>query len=221
MKENLEIYGFDQCFRDATRFLELYEGPLEYVVDIGAHVGSLSLLAAKKGATRVLAYEANPMTFKMLMDLIKENKFESIIKAKNLAVVGNADKERTLYNREGGEDPTSCLINRWGDGSQEIRVKCINFKEILKEKIDYLKLDIEGVEYELFAELTKEDLSQVRFLDLEVHHTPECNEAKFHERIKALGFTKDVFPEVVKEHGINAVGRFNDNFGKSKGGDKR
>lgn len=210
---DLMLEGFESYYRDATRFLELYEGPLDSVVDLGAHVGSVSLLAAKRGAEKVVAYEPHPMTFQILKDMIKEHNFGKIISAKNEAVVGNMDKERILYAPGIVSDPTSCLINRWAGNAVRNKVQCVRFKDILKKGvIDYLKIDIEGMEYELFDSVIEKNLSCVRFLDLEVHHTPHCDEEAFHKKIKALGFVKDVFPQVMEDHGINAIGRFNENF---------
>lgn len=214
--KDLQIEGFEAYFRDATRFLELYEGPLDYVVDLGAHVGSVSLLAAQKGAKKVIAYEPHPMTFQILEDMIKKHDWKGIIIAKNEAVVGNADKKRILYAPGIVSDPTSCLINRWAGNAVRNEVKCMRFKDLLgKDIIDYLKIDIEGAEYELFDSVTEEDLSVVRFLDLEVHHTPHCDEEAFHEKIKKLGFIKDAFSQVIEQHGINAIGRFNENFNRN------
>ena len=107
----------------------------------------------------------------------------------------------------------------------------ICFKTILScfKEIDYLKIDIEGGEYELFDQ--SEDLEclmrGVRFLDLEIHkledyepnyetiiaysHNDKAMDELL-EYVKHLGFRDDPHPEVLIKHGKYAIGSKNQNF---------
>jgi FkbM family methyltransferase len=193
---------------DANRYLSLYDGPLDVVVDVGAHVGMLSLYAAERGARRVLAYEAHPGLARTLAENAK--RMNGTIEVYALAVAAETEAERSMVT-----DAMAAFdgLQPW---TANLAVPTIAFRDVLAiGPIDYLKIDIEGGEHELFDSVTAEHLRHVRFLDLEVHHTSKHGEAEAYgliDRVASFGFMADAFPSVIAKHGRYAVGRFNDGF---------
>lgn len=213
------IEGF-RNYKEANHLLELYDGPLDLVVDIGAHIGSLTVLAARKGATKILAYEPNPEAFRML----KHNTWLYNCRQAEvfpLAVTGSKIGSRKLYIPPGNiknhdySVPTaqaSLVIDAYVNW---VWVETVRFKDLLSSYgvIDYLKVDVEEAEYEMFDGITAQDMAKVRFLDLDVHnHFGEWDRKArdFVDYIATLGFEEDAFPEV--QLGVFDIGRFNKNF---------
>lgn len=116
------------------------------VVDIGAHIGYYTLIAArlvgKNG--KVYAFEPNPDNFTLLKKNVKENNY------KNVCLINKA-----ISNKEGF---LKLFINPESSGSGSIYEKdnnknCINIKATTLDnslknikKIDIIKIDIEGAE---------------------------------------------------------------------------
>ena len=220
--------GSEQYFKDAVRHLEHYNGPLNTVVDIGAHIGSLSLMAADRGAKQVVAVEAMSINFEHLMINITNNDFIKVITPIHAMIVADANKERLLYCPGGPCGNCSMVVNQIGPTEQP---PLIAFKYFLREfpVIDYLKIDIEGGEYELFDQSDELGtlLKRVRFLDLELHKLENYgtdyshitkyshSDASADELIlylRDIGFCEDPNPDVLTNHGKYAFGSVNYNF---------
>src|SRR5215217_1038826 len=91
-REGATMRAFSEAVRDGA-----------VVLDIGAHLGYFTVLAAKRGAT-VLAFEPNPRTIAHLR--------------RNLALNGVTDDVRVVQRAVGGEPGTaSFFLSRGGDES--------------------------------------------------------------------------------------------------------
>jgi FkbM family methyltransferase len=132
-----------------TRLLE----PGDTVLDIGAHVGHHTLLAAQAvgESGHVHSFEATPQTFAALKANIDLNHFANI-EARNLAVC-----ERTgsinLFLGPHENSGRNSLIE--ADGQQTIEVPCTRLDDLLDEipcsTIKFIKIDVEGAEAKVFA----------------------------------------------------------------------
>jgi len=142
----------------------------DIVIDIGAHVGSLALFMAKLGATHVLAIEPIKENIEMLRRNIDTNQLKDRITVLPFAV--SSTGENVLLVRE-IFDTTGQYSKYNSSGIVREECKSINFIDILKSfsQVDYLKIDIEGAEFEIlppFSEIA-DLLTKVRFLDLDIH----------------------------------------------------
>lgn len=118
------------------------------VIDIGAHIGTFSILAAiKYPGARIYAYEPCYDTFQVLNKNVKYNKIESIhISQSAVAAVAGIAK---LYH--------SHLDGNWGHTiTKEVspsfeEVKSVTLEAIIEDEridfIDLLKLNCEGAEF--------------------------------------------------------------------------
>jgi len=66
------------------------------IIDIGAHVGLYSILAAMEVGNIIYAFEPMPDNFKLLSENIKKNKLETKIIPFNVAIAAKKEK-RKLY----------------------------------------------------------------------------------------------------------------------------
>lgn len=88
-----------------------------------------------------------------------------------------------------GENEQSYAVEISSFG-QNGKVRCITMDTLLKENniqdIDYIKMDIEGAEKAIFLDSnSKQWLSRVRYISIEVHDYPEMNNLTLEKNLKA------------------------------------
>jgi len=155
-----EEYRFD-CLRKAPRIL-----------DCGAHIG-LSVLYFKRRFpnARITAFEPNRDTFELLMRNVRGNGFTDV-ELVNAAV----SDEPGMLDFFVPRDP---LFWHWGDAAvknlwyadgdwQAVEVPAVSLNAYLTEPIDYLKLDVEGLETRVLT-ASRDRLGLVRRLTVEFH----------------------------------------------------
>ena len=122
--------------------------PGDIVIDCGAHVGTFSDFALRRGAQLVVAIEPDPTNFACLRD-----NFSAEIAAGHLLLVQKAisDKEGKLQLSLGraNSGSNSLALSR-GPDSIEVLVTTLDTLagELGLEKVDFIKIDIEGSERE-------------------------------------------------------------------------
>jgi len=108
------------------------------VVDVGANIGYYTLLAAKI-AKKVYAFEPDKEAF----EILKKN------------VEGNHLKNVVLFNKAVGSENKKVGVvrnkNNFGD-SRVVKgndIECVRLDEVIKEKVDLVKIDVQGYEIEV------------------------------------------------------------------------
>jgi len=139
-----ELYGRRAYFAAAGFSIR----PGDTVLDLGANAGLFTILAARLGA-RVVAVEANPACLELLASNIRRNGAEGAVVVEHALVGGGSGlfEDGTLAPGVTVDE----LVHRHG-----------------LERIDFLKVDIEGSEYDLVASAGPW-LDRVRMLAMEVH----------------------------------------------------
>lgn len=145
------------------------------VVDIGAHIGSFSLLAAMKGARRVLAYEAGTDNF----DLLVRNCGTLPAVECHHAAVWRSDahgaelswRPASTPENTGGGTVIECaaVAGEPADAGRRSAVATVPFDDIVERAgtVDLLKIDAEGSEYPIL--LTSRKLDRIGTIVGEFH----------------------------------------------------
>jgi FkbM family methyltransferase len=147
------------------------------VLDVGAHVGYHSLLAAQAvGSTgRVISFEPSPGNFALLTENISLNKLSKIIRAENAAVAdysGELDLYLSSYNT-GDHRIYSTLsdddqVFNAGAHRQSVRVAVLTLDDYLSQhdisRVDMVKIDVQGAEMGVLAGMKKTLLSNPQLL---------------------------------------------------------
>jgi FkbM family methyltransferase len=143
-----------------------------FIVDVGANIGFFTIYSLMNGAKNVEAFEPCEETFNVLEENIKFNKFDFRVKLHNLAVseLSNKDvfvpKKSSPYNKIHKENYLE---------KEMIKVKTINLEEALRSsaKIDLIKVDCEGAEFEIFSSLSTNFINKVDEIRMELHGSLE------------------------------------------------
>jgi FkbM family methyltransferase len=162
--------GYDVSALLEVCFFGVYKKALinkgDIVVDIGAHIGAYSVLASKKGA-KVIAYEAAHDNYQILIRNLTLNNCQEAI-AHNVAVSSGKGKAK-LYRS--GSSLHSLYCNNHSEKTEV--VPTVDLHDVLSknnlEKIDVLKIDTEGSEYDIILNSTPRDLKRINRIILEYH----------------------------------------------------
>lgn len=167
------------------------------IVDVGAHIGGFTKLAAWKWPHgRFFSYEANPKNWSLLTQNLADIRNKTTIYRG--ALVGKEPvNKRLVINALESERVTG----GWGiifadkaytPGIGEAAVDIENFFYVRDlwpslDKVDILKLDCEGSEFSIVWNMTSEELHKVDYLVAEIHvgalSHHECSWQQFRAKI--------------------------------------
>ena len=138
----------------------------DVVVDIGAHIGSFSILAASKGVA-VHSFEPVQRTYDLLVKNIELNGLP--VKAQRMGVMAQ-EGEREVYIRKFNYGGSNFYVPHQDPDWKEM-VKVTTLDNICRtegiDEIDFLKLDCEGAELEILESFS--DLRRIKNMALEYH----------------------------------------------------
>ena len=170
-----------EVFVEKTYPLRVSPGSI--VVDVGAQIGCFTVSAALQGA-RVLSFEPFAPNFEMLEDNVRLNGLSNVSLFR--AAVGARSGKRSMFLPD---DPahTGRYSLHPGRGEQVIEVPCMTLDEVVQQnrlqRIDVLKMDCQGSEYEILYEASPETLAKTGAILVEC----EIFEARTDWSIGALG----------------------------------
>lgn len=185
------------CIEDHYNFFRIK--PKMTILDIGAHIGTFTLLASKKVGIggKVIAIEAETNNFNQLKKNIDLNEIKNVIPI-NIALSDfNGEKDFFITKGSGchsfSPTPGQEIIDKI-----KIRVKSLNslMKELNIEKIDLLKIDAEGAELEILKG-AKEILirnPQMKMVIAAYHYPKETSEVI--KYLKELNFSPKILPGI-------------------------
>jgi FkbM family methyltransferase len=179
-----EIAGYKVYHND---FVNVEEN--DVVVDIGFNYGLFSMISLKNNPSKIIAFEPNPKLVSNYQKFFNNEKIELYQKA-----VSN--RTGIIIFNENNDPGMSTLLSdiNTHNINATYEVELINFYQFLQEnninQIDYLKVDCEGGEYDIFDSIPNEYLTnQVKKIALEFHHKFEDEKVqKLYNKIISCGF---------------------------------
>ena len=145
------------------------------IVDIGANAGYFSILMLTKFLeAKLYCFEPIPANHQVLLKNLYNNLgSDDRIKIYECAVVGKkVDKLSMYYTAKDSFSISASRFNNFDHNKDPISVKTITLEEIVssvKEKVDLLKLDCEGGEYDIIYETSIGTFDDVKQIVMEVH----------------------------------------------------
>lgn len=146
----------------------------DVVLDIGSNLGYVSLYAVEKGASKVYSIEPDPTNFEFLKLNTKD--FKEIIPIQY--AISDRRGEIDFFQGEASSIATTYSVSEniasFKYSKNNIKVKSIDPNSLIEElgidRIDYLKIDCEGAEFEFFNAIDEKFLSEkVKYIVGEVH----------------------------------------------------
>ena len=177
-----------------TRVLCKEVHPGMTVLDIGAHVGYYTLIMAKRVGMegKVIAFEPNPVVRKIIEQNVDRNSYSHVVIS-----------PYALFSKEGygllnGRDNlNSCLRPQptKTDGSASIMVFDRLKKVMGIDKVDFLKMDVEGAELDILFGMQEllEKYHPVMVIEVHVDGLIQFqhSESEVHEYIQSFGYTME------------------------------
>jgi FkbM family methyltransferase len=146
--------------------------PQAVVIDVGANIGAFSIAAALAGA-KVLSFEPFPANFAVLKRNIERSRVRADVFP--LAVSSHPEsRELFLPDRD---DFVGRFSLHPGRGARTIKVDCTSLDDIVRdnrlERVDLLKLDCQGSEYEILFGAEAGTLRRIRSIIVECEEFPD------------------------------------------------
>ena len=137
------------------------------VVDVGSHIGAFAINVADR-VGQVICYEPDTSNFLLLKKNLLSNNISNV-EVKNLAVTADG-KEISIFINQEITVLNSSFANNQASFVQKF--KSVALAQILQEnsRIDILKIDCEGGEYDIFYNIAPEKLSKIGVILMEYHN---------------------------------------------------
>lgn len=185
-------------FNDMALVLHYFGGGPGLFLDIGANIGSYTVLAAKVANAHAISVEPVPQTFARLMRNLTTNTIQDRVDARQVAVGAAAGTLRFSSDR----DATNQVVDDTYQGdSLTVAVMCVD--DLLEgRKAQVWKVDVEGFEKEVLAGAARSLADpglQVVLL--------ECEDEAIKKTLQVHGFTElsyDPFQRVFRGHETQA-----------------
>lgn len=195
-------YGAPRFFAAGYRARET-----DTILDVGAHIGVFAVLAARQVPRGVVhALEPGTENFELLQKNLDENQVDNAV-AHRLAL-GSTTGTVRLYHAPGSVGHSLYLNPGWAavpteprsrrthpeEGFEEVSSQV--FEEFLAEngirEVDYMKMNIEGAEYDVLGTAPMTVLQAIGFMHVELHPVEDAVATELIGRIKSAGFTTSV-----------------------------
>ena len=212
-KSNYKEIFTDKCY---DKIVEVNEG--DVVVDVGANLGIFTIYSWFKNAKKV--YSIEPSSFMIKYLKLNTNQFSKNIELSKIAISSKeetADLQMTGFYEGGVLD----IVEKTGvtDRPNVIRtekIRCISMDMFIEENnidvIDFLKIDIEGSEYELFKGISDNNLKyKVKKISGEYHWNYNNQLENIFTKLDRCGF-KYEFTEINSHFKIGMFYAYNTNF---------
>jgi FkbM family methyltransferase len=142
----------------------------DVVLDIGANYGFFTLNSLSKGASKVYSIEPYGPAYSHLEKLSKD--FPSIVPINK--AISETSGSVSMFIQE-DSSAKNCVTKHgdlFGRNSNEVIVESIDINSLIssiREKINFLKIDCEGSEFELFKTIDEEILTNINKIVVETH----------------------------------------------------
>jgi FkbM family methyltransferase len=145
--------------------------PAPFILDCGSNIG-MSILYFKHiyPKARIIGFEPDPAVFNYLTENVTRNKLQDVKLVQ--AALANKDGVSNFYS-DGKNSSHLAGHDFLGlpQGWQNYEVPCVRLRSYLTEPVDFLKMNIEGSEWEVLLD-SADCLRQVQEMIIEYHHVP-------------------------------------------------
>jgi FkbM family methyltransferase len=173
------------------------------VIDIGANAGFFDiLLLSKTKNAQIYAYEPLSSNIERMRSVASSNRrFAKSVTINPFAVTGKPCEMLRLYAQDSEDNQVvaSSLKGFNTDNTKELWIPAISFSEVMANipnvKIDLLKMDCEGSEYDIILNTSPDVVRRVERMLIEVHDIDsQFNINTFSRYLGELGYEVNYVP---------------------------
>ena len=174
------------------------------IVDIGANIGVFSIYAAAEAKNAIIyAFEPVQSNYDLLLQNIKNNALSDRIKTFKLGIASKAGTRKIRLS--------SCTMHSMvddGTNQKTDNIDCITLADIIKKnrlsKIDLLKMNCEGAEYEILYSTGIDCFEKISDIRLEYHNidTDQKNANHLESFLASMGYCTTKIWTISKEDGF-------------------
>lgn len=164
-------------------------GENDVVVDIGANIGNFVMSAAKATRSTVYAFEPVPKNFELLKRNIALNNLFNVVPLQQ-AVAGESG---TVVMHVSAVDTAHSITHKAFAQAGDVEVEAVTLEQFCDQHnvrtIDFLKVDSEGAEYDMFAQMSAGMLARIGKIAIEHHERfVGRDHAEISNKLRAHGF---------------------------------
>lgn len=150
------------------------------ILDVGANIGNHTIFFAKEcNARKIYCFEPTQKTFQILKENIKINRLDYMVDAMNIALGNKNSKVDVIVN---AKDAGSNYVEENVKG--DTALSTLDSLSI-NDKIDFIKIDVEGYEYEVLKGMEKTIAKDKPMLFIEIF---DVNYDRVHGLLAYMGY---------------------------------
>ena len=170
-------------------------GSGEAILDVGAHIGGFTLLAARMAPSRrVIALEPSRDSYEILVRNVKLNELRNVETAR-LAIAGHSGEARLFHHP--GSNTGHTIVKTLSEGGEQVETRTLT--DFLHEKdVDrcaIAKFNCEGAEFPILMTAPTETLRSIRQMIILYHldlvEKSTYNLGELEHRLEDAGFELD------------------------------
>jgi FkbM family methyltransferase len=208
----LDVMVIRECFISNLYTKFLNEKDLDIVLDLGCQKGYFTTGLLSSGVNIKKAICVDPLTdnlnvFKENINLNKNLYKKGIKILFEPSAIFTENGKKIFYITGNSVNHSLKNPSKYDKVTSKIEVKTITIKSLFQKyklnKIDLVKLDIEGAEFDLFRSKDIGLLLNTRYLVMEIHPDKKCNPSEIINILESFGF-KIKYPNPAYENLIFA-----------------
>lgn len=159
------------------------------ILDLGANIGSFAVWAANRCPNAVIySLEPFPETFDQLQRTVERNGLEDRVTTLCKAVAGHSGAGQ--FDATPGKRSYCRRLVPAKSDVEQMTVACVTLNDLLDElelpEVDCIKMDVEGGEYAIFEQCSREELRRTKILTMEYHDADRTGQ--LWEKLEQCGF---------------------------------
>ena len=203
-EENLEVCNFnfivhknDTCIADSLRKGELFEkfivtfvrhfiNPDKNILDLGANIGTHSIIYSNYTNGKIYSFEPQKKVFDILNKNVELNNCKNIITHN----FGGSNVNKKFYMNacyENKDNQGAFKIDETLDETNGLEIECRIIDELNILNVCYIKIDVEGHEYEALLGLKQILIRDHPTLMIEIHNSCPTKNLTF-KLLEELGY---------------------------------